>query len=744
MKLRQMTATFGKLSGDTLVLSPGLNLIHAPNESGKTTWCAFLRNMLYGLPTRDRKPTADKNRYAPWSGSPMQGVLELESSLGEITITRRTARANAPMGTFSAVYTGTSTPVDGLTAAGCGETLTGVTREIFERSAFIRQAGMAIDQDAELERRIAALITTGEEDTSYIEVNERLKKQLNRRRYNKSGLLPQLDREIEEMRSARETAAAMAAQLKEIQAQQARQAERQAALQQELAACVRWEAAQRRKALAAAEDDARSAEERAGDLRRQLAADQVPENDAIARLRGAIVNLETTRKAVGKARSEQEAAERTLRQAEAAVSESPFAGQTAEQARREAADPPAGRASYGGAAALSICGAAAAGVLAWLLWSSLGPLPALLLAAAVLAGTAAGAWALAASARRKVRGDALRQRFGTDDPDAIREMAEAYARLQEARDAARTDANAKSAAADTLYHSLSTNEQGILLEVRRFAPGVSDIAAADQQLRACAVRRKELMAAESAAREARARWEALRQQLPEGSDGGPAELAAPPARSREAVQQALAESGERLNQLQGQGQYLLGRIRALSDPELLEAELQEKLAHREAVQAEYDAIALAMEVLAGANTQLQNRFSPELGKKAAKYFAKLTAGKYNKVLLNRELEVSAGESGESMVHDVLQLSQGTADQLYLAVRLAICEMVLPREQSAPLVLDDALTSFDDERMAAALELLLELSEGRQILLFTCQEREGAYLAAAHPGQYHTVDLKSVS
>ena len=176
MKLRQMTATFGKLSEDTLVLSPGLNLIHAPNESGKTTWCAFLRNMLYGLPTRDRKPTADKNRYAPWSGSPMQGVLELESSLGEITITRRTARANAPMGTFSAVYTGTSTPVDGLTAAGCGETLTGVTREIFERSAFIRQAGMAIDQDAELERRIAALITTGEEDTSYIEVNERLKK----------------------------------------------------------------------------------------------------------------------------------------------------------------------------------------------------------------------------------------------------------------------------------------------------------------------------------------------------------------------------------------------------------------------------------------------------------------------------------------------------------------------------------------------------------------------------------------
>lgn len=81
MKLLQLTATFGCLQGDTLEFGPGMTLIGAPNGSGKSTWCAFLRTMLYGLDTRqrDRKGApADKNRYRPWSGSPMEGLLVCE------------------------------------------------------------------------------------------------------------------------------------------------------------------------------------------------------------------------------------------------------------------------------------------------------------------------------------------------------------------------------------------------------------------------------------------------------------------------------------------------------------------------------------------------------------------------------------------------------------------------------------------------------------------------------------------
>ena len=134
-----------------------------------------------------------------------------------------------------------------------------------------------------------------------------------------------------------------------------------------------------------------------------------------------------------------------------------------------------------------------------------------------------------------------------------------------------------------------------------------------------------------------------------------------------------------------------------------------------------------MTALEQANTTLQNRFSPALGARAAEIFAALTAGKYDKVLLSSDLSLSAEAAGDPMSRSIQQLSQGAADQLYLAVRLAICDMVLPAEKHVPLILDDALVTFDDDRLLAALDYLLAESRNRQILLFTCHDRERAYL-----------------
>ena len=202
MQIRHMTATFGKLHRTSLELKPGLNIIYAPNESGKSTWCQFLRTMFYGLPTRERGPLADKNRYAPWDGAAMSGMVELEQDGRHYTITRTTSRPNAPMGDFHCTYTGTADAVPGIDSHNCGEQLLGVERSVFTRSAFIGQSGLAVDQDAELERRIASLITSGEETTSYTDTYERLKKQRNRRRHNKTGLLPAIEAEIAQLDDA--------------------------------------------------------------------------------------------------------------------------------------------------------------------------------------------------------------------------------------------------------------------------------------------------------------------------------------------------------------------------------------------------------------------------------------------------------------------------------------------------------------------------------------------------------------
>ena len=85
------------------------------------------------------------------------------------------------------------------------------------------------------------------------------------------------------------------------------------------------------------------------------------------------------------------------------------------------------------------------------------------------------------------------------------------------------------------------------------------------------------------------------------------------------------------------------------------------------------------------------------------------------------MNLAVAERDAAPPRSVLTLSQGTLDELYLAVRLALCEQILPED--APIFLDDALVNFDDTRMRAALTVLFELAERRQILLFSCHARE---------------------
>ena len=202
MKIRKLTASFGKLEHESLSFHEGLNVIYAPNESGKSTWCAFIQAMLYGVDSTQRAKAGflpDKLRYAPWSGAPMEGTMELTADRCDITITRSSRAKNAPMRDFTATYTGTSTPVEGLNEANAGEMLTGVTRDVFRRTAFIGQGTVAVTGSPELEKRIAAIVSTGEEQTSYSEADERLRAWQRKRRFNRRGQLPELEGKMDEV-----------------------------------------------------------------------------------------------------------------------------------------------------------------------------------------------------------------------------------------------------------------------------------------------------------------------------------------------------------------------------------------------------------------------------------------------------------------------------------------------------------------------------------------------------------------
>lgn len=721
-----MTAVFGKLHGQTLELRDGLNILEAPNETGKSTWCAFLLSMLYGINSRERERgdfIPDKTRYAPWSGQPISGRLDCQALDHEITLFRSTRRQTSPMGEFQAVYTGTGEPVPGLTGQSCGELLLGVSREVFERSAFIRQAGLPLRQDPELERRVASLISTGEEDVSYSQAADALKKQLNRRRHNKTGQIPALESSLRDVEGQLAELEAAEAQLAAAQAQSADLSAREARLLEELAQWDRWDASEQQRILLAAHARAETARKQADALRQALEAAHAPEPDAIGRLRGAIVNLESVRRSLKKAQELQSTAQDALAQAESAVNGTPFAGRTPEQA---ASLPPdlAPRPKYPlWALLLSLLAGAALGAAVWYFQKNI---PLAIGCGCALWGLGLLATGLITRKRQaawEVRTAELQERHRRD--------IEAFTALYRTLEAAQSDLTAKSAAAESLRNTLETNEEGILAEVRRFAPAVSDIPSADGALRSCATQRKELAAAEAGAREARLRLELLARQARDGEDGEIGDEAPPtlPERSREAITRELEQVRARLIDARSLGDRLSGQCRALGDGAVLRSAARHQQEELAALRREYDALALALEDLTEANTALQARFSPALGRRTGAIFCDLTGERYQGVVLDRELRLSAEPAGDTLYRSIGLLSAGTADQLYLAARLAICQLVLPEDCQVPIVLDDALANFDDARCAAALRWLRKEAEARQILLFTCHSREAEFFAA---------------
>jgi len=631
--IRHMQGTFGTLDGEQLRLDTGLNIIYAPNESGKSTWCAFLRAMLYGIDTSQRARAGfvpDKQKYAPWSGKPMAGELELEQDGKRITIRRWTEAKSAPMRAFSAVYTGTDIPVPGLTATDAGEQLTGVSAEVFQRSAFIGQGGLVVTGTPELERRISAIVTSGEEASSYTEADAQLRAWL-RRRSGQHGALPELEQRIADTET------------------QLHRLERNA---QEQAACAA-ELRETEAELQTVTDQMNAARQR----QRRAALSSMGEEKT---------NLRTLEQALEQARRDAAAKRTALEQTHFGVQTPDEAGETAERDAQRA-QALSNTAAHGGKPYFWIAALVLAALCAVLGYLVAQPL---YYAAIALAAAAIVLLIVAANGRQRAQqasaalGKLLRS-YGAQDADGIYYQAEVHRAAYRACAAAmETERRAAAALEDAREHQCETHER--LLQSLDFESGTGEAAALYQR---------------------RSALESVRTRL--------------------RTQQA----------------QLTGAALAIGDPMALGSEHAQLLEQRDALERQYAALALAIETLGRADAELQSRFSPQLAQKAADYMDYLTGGRYDELVLARDLSAKARSADDPTPRDTAYLSAGTADLLYLSVRLALCELTCPTDDPCPLVLDDTLVNFDDARAKRAMALFREIAQHRQVILFTCHERD---------------------
>lgn len=157
------------------------------------------------------------------------------------------------------------------------------------------------------------------------------------------------------------------------------------------------------------------------------------------------------------------------------------------------------------------------------------------------------------------------------------------------------------------------------------------------------------------------------------------------------------------------------------------AEIEEEISFYEnkmsLIKDKIKAAELAAEKITKISNSIKGDFMPLLRTTISDNFSYLTGGRYNRVDIdeNMNITVMSEEEGDRKI-ELESLSGGTLDQLYLSLRIALSS-ILSGNKNIPLILDDSFVQYDTKRLRKSLEMLSRESERRQVILFTCQERE---------------------
>ena len=180
-------------------------------------------------------------------------------------------------------------------------------------------------------------------------------------------------------------------------------------------------------------------------------------------------------------------------------------------------------------------------------------------------------------------------------------------------------------------------------------------------------------------------------------------------------------------------------------PSLAELEEEQAAAEREVrlLRRASDILDTTREHLEAAQDEVHRMLAPDLREALEKRLKLVTDGRYSAVRIDPEegMEVQL-RVGDGVYRSATELSHGTVDQTYLLLRIGLAEALGEKKESAPLFLDDATVHSDADRTIRFLDLLLALSEERQIVVFTQEEevREWAARSLTGNARHRLIEL----
>ena len=213
-----------------------------------------------------------------------------------------------------------------------------------------------------------------------------------------------------------------------------------------------------------------------------------------------------------------------------------------------------------------------------------------------------------------------------------------------------------------------------------------------------------------------------------------------PAQLDEQIAAKKTESedlAQRLSELKEENGNIRAKIEAIEengDLITLRMKRQEILEEMHRYSRNWATLALAEKMLSMAVETYERERQPLIIREAQSFFSEITGGRYAKILTPFESEGAIRlEEATGLQKNVRDLSTGTAEQLYLALRFGYIRDFGRNGTSLPVIFDDILVNFDPRRQQKACEAIRLLTETNQVFYFTCHPETAAMLEDAVEG-----------
>jgi uncharacterized protein YhaN len=172
-----------------------------------------------------------------------------------------------------------------------------------------------------------------------------------------------------------------------------------------------------------------------------------------------------------------------------------------------------------------------------------------------------------------------------------------------------------------------------------------------------------------------------------------------------------------------------------NEEELLKNQLKYEKQNKQQAESgvELEAIKIALSSIGELSASIHDSFGQQLNDAVSEVIGEVTGQKYNDLKVDEKLDIKVGRNGNYVLLE--RLSAGTIDQVYFALRLAVADLLVGKNE-VPLLFDDSFALYDDTRVKAAL---MEVAKRSQVILFTCHKREQKLLEELEL-PYHWIEL----